>query len=75
MAIDWNFGAEVPTIDFFESFDLDDPGDVVEALEDFVGQMTDDRFRTWEAVIRQEQGLRSTVFLNDLADELIGFRR
>ena len=57
MPIDWNFAAEVPTTDFFETYDLDDPGDVVEALEDFVGQMTADRFRIWEAVIRQEQGL------------------
>ena len=28
MPIDWNFAADVPTEDFFESFDLDDSGDV-----------------------------------------------
>ncbi len=73
MTIDWNLAADVPTEDFFASLDLDDPGDVVEALETFVSEMADDRFRTWEAVIRWEQGLPGTLFLKDLADELVEY--
>ena len=74
MPIDWNFAADVPTEDFFESIDLDDPGDVVEALETFVSEMDYDKFRTWEAVIRREQGLPGTVFLENLADEMDDYR-
>jgi hypothetical protein len=70
MTIDWNFAADVPTEDFFESFDLDDSGDAIEALETFVSEMDYDRFRIWEAVIRREQGLPGTVFLENLADEM-----
>ena len=42
----------------------------IEALETFVSEMDYDRFRTWEAVIRREQGLPGTVFLENLADEM-----
>jgi HEAT repeat protein len=73
MTIDWNFEADVPTTDFFEARDLDQPEAVVEALEDFVWRMTEDQFRTWEAVIRQEQGLNNTLFLDELADDLLDF--
>ncbi|MCU0874774.1 MAG: hypothetical protein MUE50_20790, partial [Pirellulaceae bacterium] len=74
MPIDWNFAADVPTQDFFESFDLDDSGDVIEALKTFVSEMDYDRFRIWEAVIRREQGLPGTVFLENLADEMDDYR-
>ena len=73
MAIDWNFGADVPTIDLLESLDLADECDVVEAFDRFIAEMVSDHFRTWEAVIRQEQGLPCTVFLNDLAYDLLDY--
>ena len=73
MAIDWDFGPDVPTDDLLESLDLDDLGGVVEVLERFVDEMTSDRYRSWEAVIRSEQGLRSTIFMNSLADDALDF--
>lgn len=73
MAIDWNFDAGVPTDDFFDAINLNDPAGIEEAVANFVGEMKYDRFRTWEAAIRQEQGLPCTTFLDDLADDLLNF--
>ena len=64
--INWDFGPEVPVLDFFESFDLS------EAVENFICDMEKDEFRTWEAVIREEQWLTTMPVLIDLAGELIG---
>ena len=32
----WQFGPDVPTYDFFEHRNLNDPGDLGEVLEDFI---------------------------------------
>ena len=73
MPIDWNFDAEVPTFDLLEELDLDDAADLNRAFDRFTAEMELDRFRTWEAVIRREQGLACTVYLSQLADESLDF--
>ncbi len=69
MPIDWNFDPDVPVCDFFEGLDLDDPIGLLLAAERFVDDMETDLFRGWEAVIRREQGLPTTAFLRELADD------
>jgi len=71
--INWDFGPEVPVLDFFETFDLSCPYDLAEAVEDFISDMEKDEFRTWEATIREEQGLATMPVLTDLAAELMCF--
>ena len=53
--------------------DLSRPFDLSEAVENFIYNMEKDEFRTWEAVIREEQGLVTMPVLIDLADELMSF--
>ena len=69
--INWDFGPEVPVLDFFESLDLSRLFDLSEAVENFICDMEKDEFRTWEAVIREEQWLTTMPVLIDLAGELI----
>ena len=71
--INWDFGPEVPVCDFFETFDLSGPFNLSEAVENFICDMERDEFRTWEAVIREEQGLATMPVLTDLADEVMCF--
>ena len=55
----WQFGPDVPTYDFFEHRNLDDPGDREEVLEDLIRPGTGE-FLLWEAVVCQELGLPLT---------------
>ncbi len=71
--INWDFGPEVPVRDFFESLDLSRPADLTEAVENFIRGMEKDEFRTWEAFIREEQGLYTMPILVDLTDEPMSF--
>jgi hypothetical protein len=72
-SINWDFGPEVPVLDFFETFDLSRPIDLSEAVENFIYDMEKDEIRTWEAVIREEQVLATMPLLIDLAGELMDF--
>lgn len=71
--IHWNFGPDVPVRDFFESLDLADPFQLAEAVENFIDSMKHDEFRTWEAVMREEQDLPTTPVLSNLAGKLMNF--
>jgi hypothetical protein len=52
--------ADVPIYDYFEHLDLNDPGDLDEALGRLIYGLGTGYFLTWEAVVRQEQGLPLT---------------
>jgi len=71
--IRWEFGPKIPTDDFFSGRNLDDIFDVEEAVENFIFEMEDDRFLTWEAVVCHEQGLPLTRQQQAVLSELINF--
>ena len=71
--IKWEFDPHVPTDDFFGDVDLDDRLDLQRAVETFVWAMERKRFVTWEAVIRQEQGLPLSQRHRARLRELVGF--
>ena len=51
---------DVPTYDCLEHVDLDDPGDVDQALDNLIDDIKTGYFLQWEAVVRQERGLPLT---------------
>jgi hypothetical protein len=51
----------VPTYDCLEHVDLDDPGDVDQALDNLVDAINTGYFLQWEAVVHQERGLRPST--------------
>jgi hypothetical protein len=65
--------ADVPTRDYFERLNLDDPGDLEEALDNFINDVCSDCFLQWEAVVRQEQGLPLTPRQKKALSDLINF--
>lgn len=71
--IRWEFGPKIPTDDFFSGRNLDDIFDVEEAVENFIFEMEEDRFLTWEAVVCHEQGLPLTRQQQAVLSELINF--
>ncbi len=71
--IRWEFGTKIPTDDFFSGRNLDNIFDVEEAVENFIFEMEDDRFLTWEAVVCHEQGLPLTRQQQAVLSELINF--
>jgi hypothetical protein len=71
--IRWEFDPNIPTHDFFETLNLDDIFDVEEAVENFLDDMKDGTFLTWEAVVCHEQGLPLTRQQKAVLSELINF--
>ena len=67
------FDPNVPTYDYFECMDLDDPGYVDEALDNLISDIKSDCFLRWEAVMRQEQSLRLTRRHKKALSDLIWF--
>jgi hypothetical protein len=68
-----NFDPNIPVNDFFEDLDLDKPGDLEEALENFTYDLESDYFLLWEAVICEEQGLKLSKKQEELLGELLDF--
>lgn len=73
LSLRWEFGPDVPTLDFFEGASLDDPWRLQEAVDNFVGDLGRDRFLTWEAVVCHEQGLPLTDQQEQALDGLVNF--
>ena len=71
--IRWKFDPNIPTHDFFETLNLDDIFDVEEAVENFLDDMKDGTFLTWEAVVCHEQELPLTRQQKAALSELINF--
>lgn len=69
----WEFDADVPIHDFFESGSLDDMWNLQEAVECFVHWLEDDRFLTWEAVACEEQGIPLTPRQKKVLGSLLNF--
>lgn len=77
----WPIRPGVPTNDLLADHDLDDPGGVEWAFEDFIMVLEEGYFLQWEAVISQEQGLPLTrqqqkavselIFWDDEEDEIL----
>ena len=63
----------VPTNDYLEHMDLDDPGYVDEALSHLIDDIKSGYFLRWEAVVRQEQGLRLSRKHKKALSDLIRF--
>ena len=71
--IRWKFDPNIPTLDFFETLNLDDIFDVQEAVENFLDDMKDGTFLAWEAVVCHEQELPLTRQQKAALSELINF--
>jgi hypothetical protein len=79
--IRFDFDPAVPTSNLLKHVDLEDPGDVEEALDNLIYAIRSGYFWQWEAVMRHEQGLRLTrkqkkmlgnlIYFGDSADEPI----
>ncbi|MBN1815145.1 MAG: hypothetical protein JXA14_25150 [Anaerolineae bacterium] len=79
--IQFDFDPTVPTFDYLEHLDLEDPGYVDQALDNLIDDIKTGYFVQWEAVMRQEQGLRlatkqkkmlgNLLYFGDSADEPI----
>jgi hypothetical protein len=63
----------VPTSDYLGYIDLDDPGDIDQALDNLIYDIRTGYFLLWEAAIRQEQGLRLTRKQKQALSSLISF--
>jgi hypothetical protein len=64
---------DVPICDYFEYLDLNDPGDLDEGLGRLIYGLETGYFLTWEAVVRQEQGLPLTREHKKALSQLINF--
>ena len=72
--IDWSLATEdVPVDDVLEEFDLDDPGQLEEALDSFCWFVENGHFLTWEALIREEQDLPLSDAQHSMLAQLINF--
>jgi hypothetical protein len=69
----WQFRPDIPTHDFFAGMSLGDTWGLQEAVDDFVYDVEEKTFLTWEAVACHEQGLPLTVDQEELLDDLINF--
>jgi hypothetical protein len=69
----WEFDPDIPTEDFLEEYDLEDTWGLQEAVEVFIHWLEQDRFLTWEAVVREEQGLPLTAKQEKVLDSLLNF--
>ncbi|MEA3345846.1 MAG: hypothetical protein U9Q78_06345 [Chloroflexota bacterium] len=65
--------SDVPTYDYLELMDLDEPGYVDEALGNLISDIKSGYFLRWEAVIRREQGFRLTRRHKKALSDLIWF--
>lgn len=63
----------MPTYDYFEHKNLDNQGDLEELVENLIYALKDGYFLSWEAVIREEQGLPLTKKQEKMLSELINF--
>ena len=73
LPLKWEFEPDIPTQDFFEAQDPNDPSDIVDALNAFLRHMGLGRFLAWEAVVAREQGLPLTSRQEAALEELIDF--
>lgn len=63
----------MPTFNYLEHIDLDDPGSVDQALDNLIHDVKTGFFLRWEVVMRREQGLRLTRKQKRVLASLIGF--
>lgn len=68
-----HFDPSVPTYNYLEHIDLDDPGHIDEALDNLIHGIKTGYFLQWEAVVCQEQGLPLTKKQEKALASLISF--
>jgi hypothetical protein len=68
-----HFDPNVPTYDYFEHIDLDDPGCIDQALDNLIHDIETGYFLQWEGIVRQEQGLPLTKKQKKALVSLISF--
>lgn len=72
--IDWQEASRgVPSEDWLADVDLGDPADLEEALDNFIAFLESQWFLSWEAVLRDEQGLPLSKQHADALSRLVGF--
>jgi hypothetical protein len=69
----WTFTPDVPRRDLLWTYDLSDMGCMGMLLDDLVWLLERKEFQTWEAVIRQEQGLPLSELHRSLLARLLDF--
>jgi hypothetical protein len=68
-----NFDLDIPVNDVFENLNLDEPGDLEEALDNFIFELKNGYFFMWEAVVCEEKGIKLSRKQKKLLDELLYF--
>jgi hypothetical protein len=64
---------DVPTQKFFEGYDLNKIWDIADCLDNLIFSIREGYFLTWEAVVRDEQGLPLSEKQEDALDSLLNF--
>ena len=62
---------DIPTYDFFENFNLDEPDDLDEALDNLIFGIKSGYFLCWEAVVRKEQDLPLSMVQAEILTKLV----
>ena len=68
-----HFDPDIPVNDFFECLNLDEPGDIEEALDNLMFNIKNGDFFLWEAVVCEEQGVKLSKKQKNALDELLNF--
>src|SRR5271165_1241598 len=69
----WEFDPDVPTYEFLQMGSLDNIWNLQEAVASFVRRLERDEFLTWEAVVRDEQGLPLSARQSKALGKLLNF--
>jgi hypothetical protein len=68
-----NFDPDIPVNDTLEHLNLDEPGDLEEALDNFIYELENGYFFMWEAVVSEEQSLKLSRKQNNVLNDLLDF--
>ena len=71
--LQWHFDSDLPVNDFFKKIDLNEPGDIDQAVNFLIDGIKSGYYLQWEAVMHQEQGLALAKKQNKSLGDLLNF--